>query len=579
MAKRKRNNSSKNKIEKWIKEGRGQGEGENYKPWLEIQDVASNGYATRNLGWKTKRKHHFLSDLELQYFYTLEWSPLILDIRRYCLHCYLEEMNLYGEAYWHKSHQLPGIYVCPKHKELLWISNIEYRNKPNKHSFIPLEQSCVENGQEVSISEEFFPNLVFIAEQSHELLNSRSTLIGLENINNFYITKLNEKNYITPSKRIRFQELIPDFIHYFPRNFLQFLNSDFNYFDQDTWFHKVLRKPRVVCHPLRHLLMLSFLGQNVFNQLQKVQHKVNFFGQAPWPCLNRAADHYKELILTECIISRDSKSGKPVGTFTCKDCGFSYSRTGPDVLEEDKYRIGRIKKFGPIWENKLHTLHSSQGYSIRSISSKLGADPKTIKKYLSNYSKNLSIASNRKHEYSIQEKRRRFIKLRKDSPTHSRTELRKSSPRLYNWLFQNDKEWLISNLPSIKRRGYTRKSDIDWKKRDDEYLPLIIREAMDLSLEVPLVRVTKTKIYQRLDIQARFESNIEKLPKCEKLIQNLTETVEEFQIRRIRYFGEKFRNKNIDYSVSSLKRASGIKQNSNKLIQYIILNEMNKQGE
>ncbi|GGA49932.1 MULTISPECIES: TnsA endonuclease C-terminal domain-containing protein [Bacillaceae] len=81
MAKRKRSNSTETKIEKWIKEGRGQGEGAGYKPWLEIQDVASNGYATRNLGWKTLRKHHFLSDFELHYFYTLEWSSYVLDIR------------------------------------------------------------------------------------------------------------------------------------------------------------------------------------------------------------------------------------------------------------------------------------------------------------------------------------------------------------------------------------------------------------------------------------------------------------------------------------------------------------------
>lgn len=81
MAKRKRDNSSEAKIEKWIKEGRGQGEGAKYRPWLEIQNVASNGYATRSLGWKTQRKHHFLSNLELQYFYSLEWSPFVLDIR------------------------------------------------------------------------------------------------------------------------------------------------------------------------------------------------------------------------------------------------------------------------------------------------------------------------------------------------------------------------------------------------------------------------------------------------------------------------------------------------------------------
>lgn len=81
MAKRKRINSTDTRIEKWIKEGRGQGEGANYKPWLNIQDVASKGYATRDLGWKTNRIHHFLSNLEMQYFYTLEWSQEVEDIR------------------------------------------------------------------------------------------------------------------------------------------------------------------------------------------------------------------------------------------------------------------------------------------------------------------------------------------------------------------------------------------------------------------------------------------------------------------------------------------------------------------
>lgn len=31
------------KIQKWIKEGRGQGFGNNYKPWLTIRDVSSEG--------------------------------------------------------------------------------------------------------------------------------------------------------------------------------------------------------------------------------------------------------------------------------------------------------------------------------------------------------------------------------------------------------------------------------------------------------------------------------------------------------------------------------------------------------
>ncbi|MCM3397873.1 hypothetical protein [Oceanobacillus profundus] len=42
MAKRNRG-TTKKKIEKWTLEGRGQGVREDYKPWLTIQDVPSEG--------------------------------------------------------------------------------------------------------------------------------------------------------------------------------------------------------------------------------------------------------------------------------------------------------------------------------------------------------------------------------------------------------------------------------------------------------------------------------------------------------------------------------------------------------
>ncbi|MFS0820921.1 TnsA endonuclease N-terminal domain-containing protein [Bacillus sp. 1P02SD] len=80
MAKRKRE-TNQDQISRWIKEGRGKGEGSNYKPWLTIHDVPSKGMVTRSKGWKTERIHHVLSDLELHYFFTLEWSDSVIDIR------------------------------------------------------------------------------------------------------------------------------------------------------------------------------------------------------------------------------------------------------------------------------------------------------------------------------------------------------------------------------------------------------------------------------------------------------------------------------------------------------------------
>ena len=80
MAKRKRRRTLKS-IRRIIREGRGSGRLGNYKPWLYIQDVASRGLACRTKGWKTGRVHHFLSWLELFYFFLLEWSLAVVDIR------------------------------------------------------------------------------------------------------------------------------------------------------------------------------------------------------------------------------------------------------------------------------------------------------------------------------------------------------------------------------------------------------------------------------------------------------------------------------------------------------------------
>ncbi|WP_343778370.1 TnsA endonuclease N-terminal domain-containing protein [Clostridium sartagoforme] len=66
---------------KMIKEGRGTGIGNEYIPWLKIQDVPSLGRATRLKGIKTGRQHEFLSDMERNYFYILEYSDNVVDIR------------------------------------------------------------------------------------------------------------------------------------------------------------------------------------------------------------------------------------------------------------------------------------------------------------------------------------------------------------------------------------------------------------------------------------------------------------------------------------------------------------------
>ena len=80
MAKRNRSSTPK-QLEKRLQQGRGQGWGKDYLPWLTIQDVPSLGIVTRIQGIKTGRKHELLSLQEIRYFYILEWAEQVTDIR------------------------------------------------------------------------------------------------------------------------------------------------------------------------------------------------------------------------------------------------------------------------------------------------------------------------------------------------------------------------------------------------------------------------------------------------------------------------------------------------------------------
>ncbi|WP_167357181.1 TnsA endonuclease N-terminal domain-containing protein [Paenibacillus pectinilyticus] len=66
-----------------LKDGRGQGYGKDYEPFIQASDnkAPSEGYLIRELGWKTGRIHHILSKEECRYLMVLTWPDTVVDIR------------------------------------------------------------------------------------------------------------------------------------------------------------------------------------------------------------------------------------------------------------------------------------------------------------------------------------------------------------------------------------------------------------------------------------------------------------------------------------------------------------------
>lgn len=70
-------------IKRFLSEGRGSGIGSEYKSWLMVQDVKSQGRSTRIFSPKVQRVVHLLSDLQLYYYYLLEFDDRVTDFREH----------------------------------------------------------------------------------------------------------------------------------------------------------------------------------------------------------------------------------------------------------------------------------------------------------------------------------------------------------------------------------------------------------------------------------------------------------------------------------------------------------------
>jgi hypothetical protein len=81
MPRRRRDDWNQKKYEQYLKEGRGQGTGKNYIPWIKVQNFPSEAGTKRTPGWKTGRLHHCLSEPEKKVQKLLDWNDTVIDIR------------------------------------------------------------------------------------------------------------------------------------------------------------------------------------------------------------------------------------------------------------------------------------------------------------------------------------------------------------------------------------------------------------------------------------------------------------------------------------------------------------------
>ncbi|MFB6469511.1 TnsD family transposase [Cytobacillus sp. Hz8] len=459
---------------------------------------------------------------------------------RFCKDCALESLKTYGEIYWKQSHQVPCIIICSKHKTRLYDSKV-FVHPYNKHEFIPAsvdncnlsdEYTNLTNIEEV-IEFEFIPKYIQLVDNVEKLLNNRYPNKPPEWFFSQYIERLKLMGLANTNGSVKQKELREQFIEFYGGNLLETVQSPVTD-NESCWLSMMVRKPRKTVHPIRHLLMIQFLGITL-EELWNEETDYHPFGKAPFPCLNAGADHYLQPVIIEVSVRYDSKIKRPVGTFSCS-CGFVYARSGPDSSEEDRYRVGRVKKLGQIWEAKLKEL-LQKGLSLREIARRLKVDVNTVKKYGQKLREDeVELSSEGQNDVIIKEGfREEWLDLQEQYPERSKTELRKVNSGLYTWLYRNDREWLNSSSPKKKQIPMVN-NRVDWDKRDEEILEVVkvVVEEILNSNDKP-ERITISGVGKKIGKLSLLEKHLSKLPRTNEYLLQNTDSVRDFQIRRIKW--------------------------------------------
>ena len=484
---------------------------------------------------------------------------------KFCKECMKEDFEKYGETYWHRIHQTPYVLVCPKHNKVLYDSSVKINDYKDIKLIAASESNCICN-----YDKEYQPaikeKLYNLSKNIELIMNTNFDKKTPDWYKNNYINILIKKGLATSKGTLKGKELIESFKAYYTEGFLDLLGCNINKEKyKNSWLIEILRKPRHRHHPVKHLLVIDFLGYSIEDIINnEIIYKP--FGEGPWPCLNKLCHNYRSNVIHNVTISKITNGLK--GTFTCDDCGLTYTRNGPDEDKINQYKISTYKDMGHLWKSKLQELLITPNITISEMEKVLGVSKETIYLHakksgictysIENYkrkrkgkSSKIDCKKNNKDYYE------RWENLINNNPNKSKTELINLDKATYSWLYRHDKEWLDEITPKPKN---TSRRKVDWNKRDDEILKLIKESIkVDLNSDDKPVRLTIREIGRQINKPLGDYLRMDKMPKSKQYVTKIVDDEDRYIKKRIVWaINYSYNHEDEPISISYIMKKSGI---------------------
>jgi len=448
----------------------------------------------------------------------LKWNLGILTSRfranhplKACPKCLGEDVQNHRVAYWHRSHQLPGAWICPIHSERLLTASIKSTGVerffwclPNLNElespFAPVEPSQAKSNAA----------LLKLTQSSISMASlSESFLFDPTRLQQCYLAQLRDRGLIKESGlQIKPKELGVQFSQYSQAlRVTPELMALPNTADEAITFARKMIAPRGGTHPLRHLVWINWLFEGWDKFFGAYGNSPEIISSKPdlLPPEIAAANPKK----TE-LIRLLTNEGLTI-TGAAKRLEIDFGTAAAWATKAGIKVPARPRKMTPeIRGQMIRALNNGDDKEVIATTHSLSIT--TVTKLLST-EVGLSEAWHQARFRKAQDSHRQaWQAVITNNPNLGVKAVRVLEPAAFMWLYRHNRTWLTEESVKLSKAPRQNHSNVDWDARDEALAQQVKEAALQLFEENPYKRILLWMIYQRLpDLKAKL-AKLERLP-------------------------------------------------------------------
>lgn len=183
---------------------------------------------------------------------------------RFCPECYAEEIRQYGEGYWHRIHQTPGVLYCQRHHRPLVETCVPYLIRDRQTAAAAIPENLFPAVYPAPLSPLGRQQAIQIAEDIGFLYSHyervRSAFARHQySFRNLYLHELRRRGLAADGGSLRLEKYRSTFLDFFDPDLLKVLKVGFDHTTVRPWIISICRSGQKAHFPLHHILMARFL--------------------------------------------------------------------------------------------------------------------------------------------------------------------------------------------------------------------------------------------------------------------------------------------------------------------------------